>query len=100
MSYLLAIITLCISLVGISIIVFRKISELAVVPETEKKGTVPFLEKMKKGGDRASTLISEKGRRVKVTFANLQERRRRRSINDEPEEKSFSEDFWKDLKED
>ncbi len=99
MLHLLTTAILFTSLLGISGIVIKKMSVLTTFPEAEKREEPFFQEKIKKGKEGVGLLLSESGRRAKITFANLRDRRKNCPKKTE-EERSFREDFWKNLRED
>ncbi len=97
MSYLSATIILFLSLIGIFVVVLRKISVLASLPESENREGVMLPEKIKRSGEKAKTLLLKGGGKAKIVFANL--RTKKRNYPKKEEEKNFTEDFWKDLRE-
>lgn len=70
---------------------------MASLPETGTREGVVLPEKIKKGAERAKTLLFKGGGKTKIVFANL--KTKRRNYPKKEEEKNFTEDFWKDLRE-
>jgi ABC-type siderophore export system fused ATPase/permease subunit len=95
-SFVLAIIVLCISLVSIFVIVIRKISVLATIPETDNRIKSDFQDKIMQGRRKAELLLIKKSKRFMASFANI---KIKKAPPQEKEKKSFADDFWKDMKE-